>query len=133
MSRDSDARIRRAVEGFVNGYDGPTAKLFQAGFDELERALAAEGRMLDGDFLKEMLRKLPHDVSPDLIDMLRCSFFLGASSTMSVVDMSIALGLAPEDVQRIDNLRAEIEVFRRALNRLAETSAAMKMKTAGSA
>jgi phage regulator Rha-like protein len=28
-------------------------------FDELERALAAEGRMLDRDFLNEMLRTLP--------------------------------------------------------------------------
>jgi hypothetical protein len=102
-------------------------------FDELERALAAEGRMLDRDFLNEMLRTLPRDVSPDLIDMLRCAFFLGASSTMSVVDTSIALGLALEDVQRTDNMRAEIEVFRRALNHLAESGAAMQMKTAGSA
>jgi hypothetical protein len=65
--------------------------------------------------------------------MLRCAFFLGASSTMSVVDTSIALGLALEDVQRTDNMRAEIEVFRRALNHLAESGAAMQMKTAGSA
>jgi hypothetical protein len=122
MGRDSDARIKRVIDGFVNGYDGPAAKLRKAGFDELERALAAEGRMLDRDFLNEMVHKLPREVSPDLIDMLRCAFFLGASSAISVMDVSIALGLALDDVQRINNMRAEIEVFRGALNRLAETS-----------
>jgi hypothetical protein len=50
--------IKRAIDGFVNGYDGPAVKLRQAGFDEVGRTLAAEWRILDRDFLNEMLRKL---------------------------------------------------------------------------
>jgi hypothetical protein len=135
MGPESDERIKRTLDAFLKGSDGkPDAKLRQAGFDEVARALVQEGRLIDLGFLNDIMRKLPPGLSETTIDMLRNSFFLGARVMMQAIEVPDDQEEATDaDVARIEGMRAEIEVFVDQLNRRAQIGAAMQMKTAGNA
>lgn len=135
MGPDSDARVARAVDQFMEGSDGkPGSDQRKAGFDQLSRVLVEEGRLVDLAFVDEVMRDLPVQFGGAAVDMLRNAFFLGAKNVLKLMEVPDGqTEVTDADITRIENMRAEIDAFAEDLARREAISKAMAIPTAGSA